>query len=88
MALGICEQNRHTVSRIRARMSSGSAASDADMSPTRSQNSTLMTFRSSASPPCSAGCGAAHSGQNLGRFGVSAPQRQQALTLGSYVAGR
>src|SRR4051794_13165606 len=73
---------------MRACTSSGSVASDAAVKPTRSQNSTETTLRSSRAgdPAVSANC-APQKGQNGNSPGSSFPQAGQLSTRRVYSAG-
>src|SRR5215212_5932961 len=73
---------------MRARTSSGSAASEAAVKPTRSQKRTVTIFRSSCTD--AAGCvvrGAAQNGQKGNSPGSSLPQAEQVATNPVYVGG-
>src|SRR5215210_644166 len=70
----------------RARTSSGSAASDAAVKPTRSTNSTETTFRSSRRDG-SAPSGSAQTMQNRARSGFSSAQRGQIRVIARSLGG-
>ena len=72
---------------IRARMSSGSASSDAAVNPTRSQNRTVTTLRWSATRAGTVPKPAPHERQNFARSGLSSPHVGQAATDRLYVDG-
>ena len=74
-----CAAARSTATSI-ARTSSGSSASARDVKPTRSANSTVTTFRSSASAPHSAGAAAGAEPAP----GSRPPQRLHVTTVRSY----
>ena len=77
----ISDRNRAWYGRIRARTSSGSCCSDAAVKPTRSQNNTDTTFRSSsAGVGAVSASGAPQNGQNGNSPGSSLPQAGQDAT--------
>ncbi len=69
-------------------MSSGSADSEVAVNPIRSQNSAVMTLRSSATGRAGAPRGVAHSLQNFAPSGFSVPQEAQVLIAGDYAGAQ